>query len=94
MNQNQGDSTDGLSGPGCGGERCPAPPLESRADSRRGLWIAMILTFVVMFAELIGGLVSNSLALLADAGHMLTDVAVRAHIVTEQGLAADPIRVG
>ena len=27
-----------------------------------------------MFAELIGGLLSNSLALLADAGHMLSDV--------------------
>ena len=26
-----------------------------------------------MFVELVGGLLSNSLALLADAGHMLTD---------------------
>jgi cobalt-zinc-cadmium efflux system protein len=28
-----------------------------------------------MFAEAIGGWLTNSLALLADAGHMLTDVA-------------------
>ena len=35
----------------------------------------MGLTFVYMFAEAIGGWAVNSLALLADAGHMLTDVA-------------------
>ena len=28
-----------------------------------------------MFAEVIGGILSGSLALLADAGHMLTDAA-------------------
>jgi len=33
------------------------------------------LSVVYLFAELIGGLLSNSLALLADAGHMLSDVA-------------------
>jgi cobalt-zinc-cadmium efflux system protein len=33
------------------------------------------LTAVYMFAEAIGGWLTNSLALLADAGHMLTDVA-------------------
>ena len=33
------------------------------------------LTATFMVAELIGGLLSNSLALLADAGHMFTDVA-------------------
>jgi cobalt-zinc-cadmium efflux system protein len=39
------------------------------------LWIALILTGVFLIAEVVGGLLSNSLALLADAGHMLTDVA-------------------
>ncbi|MBI5510449.1 MAG: cation transporter [Deltaproteobacteria bacterium] len=34
---------------------------------------ALVLTVVIMLAELIGGLISGSLALLADAGHMLTD---------------------
>jgi cobalt-zinc-cadmium efflux system protein len=38
----------------------------------RVLW-AMILTFGFMFAEVIGGLISGSLALLADAGHMFSD---------------------
>lgn len=35
----------------------------------------MVLTAVYMFAEVIGGYLSNSLALLADAGHMFSDVA-------------------
>src|SRR5215217_7943673 len=39
------------------------------------LRIALGLTFVYMLAEAVGGWYSNSLALLADAGHMLTDVA-------------------
>ena len=37
--------------------------------------IALGLTAAVMVVELVGGLLSNSLALLADAGHMLADVA-------------------
>jgi cobalt-zinc-cadmium efflux system protein len=39
------------------------------------LKIALGLTFVYMIAEAVGGWLTNSLALLADAGHMLTDVA-------------------
>ncbi len=39
------------------------------------LKIALGLTFVYMIAEAAGGWLTNSLALLADAGHMLTDVA-------------------
>jgi cobalt-zinc-cadmium efflux system protein len=36
--------------------------------------VAMALTATVMVAEFAGGIASNSLALLSDAGHMLTDV--------------------
>ena len=43
-------------------------------NERRVLWAAL-LTGGFMFAEVIGGWLSNSLALLADAGHMFTDVA-------------------
>jgi cobalt-zinc-cadmium efflux system protein len=43
--------------------------------SERRLGIAALLTGVFMLAEVAGGLVSGSLALLADAGHMLTDFA-------------------
>jgi len=41
----------------------------------RNLRIALILTALLLVAEVAGGLLSNSIALLADAGHMLTDVA-------------------
>lgn len=39
------------------------------------LWIAFGLTFIVLLVEIAGGLLSNSLALLSDAAHMMTDVA-------------------
>lgn len=42
---------------------------------RKRLTLALVLAAVYMFAEVVGGILSNSLALLADAGHMLTDVA-------------------
>jgi len=35
--------------------------------------IALVLTGIFMIVEVIGGILSGSLALLADAGHMLTD---------------------
>ncbi len=43
------------------------------AGGRRDLLIALFITLLMMVAEVIGGLLSNSLALLSDAGHMLTD---------------------
>lgn len=39
------------------------------------LRLALVLTFIYMLAEAFGGWLTNSLALIADAGHMLTDVA-------------------
>ena len=44
----------------------------------RKLRLALTVTVVVLAAEVVGGFLSNSLALLADAGHMLTDVAALA----------------
>ena len=46
--------------------------------STRALRVALALTLGVLVAEVVGGLVSNSLALLADAGHVLTDSAALA----------------
>jgi cobalt-zinc-cadmium efflux system protein len=48
------------------------------ARSRRRLSIVLVLTSVYMFAEAAGGWLTGSLALLADAGHALTDVAALA----------------
>ena len=45
----------------------------SSADSRRRVAIAGLLTAAFMIAEIVGGVISGSLALLADAAHMLTD---------------------
>lgn len=44
----------------------------------RSLRLALVLTGTLLVAEVAGAFVSNSIALLADAGHMLTDVAALA----------------
>ena len=46
-----------------------------RALSRRRLRAALAINAVFLVVEVAGGIAANSLALLADAGHMLTDVA-------------------
>src|SRR5918996_2280049 len=56
-------------------------PLEARCthraplrrDSRRRLRTVVAITAGVMVAEAVGGSIAGSLALLADAGHMLVD---------------------
>ena len=53
----------------------PEHSHDHRSASRRGLCISLALIIGYMVAEVIGGLLSGSLALLADAGHMLTDAA-------------------
>jgi len=41
--------------------------------NKRALIFALSITFTMMLVEFIGGILSNSLALISDAGHMLTD---------------------
>ncbi len=48
------------------------------ADSEKRVLWALLLTAGFMGAEVVGGLISGSLALLADAAHMLTDAAALA----------------
>jgi cobalt-zinc-cadmium efflux system protein len=43
------------------------------SGGRKDLLLALSITVLMMIAEVVGGLLSNSLALLSDAGHMLTD---------------------
>ncbi len=45
----------------------------AEGGNRRRVLIAAALTSIFMVAEAIGGLLTGSLALIADAGHMLTD---------------------
>ena len=47
--------------------------LRARGSGQRDLLIALSITVLMMVVEVVGGLLSNSLALLSDAGHMLTD---------------------
>lgn len=47
----------------------------NRESGTRALKIAIVITAVFMIVEFAGGIWTNSLALTADAGHMLTDVA-------------------
>ena len=42
--------------------------------NERALWWAFGLTFSFLIAEVVGGLLSGSLALISDAAHMFTDV--------------------
>lgn len=48
--------------------------LNRSSIGQKGLALALSVTFVMMLAEVVGGIISNSLALLSDAGHMLTDI--------------------
>ncbi len=63
------------------------------ARRRRALWISLCLNGGFMFAELIGGVVFGSLALLADAAHMLSDVAGLAIALVAQHLIDRPASV-
>ena len=58
--------------------------------SRRRLSIVLILTALYMLAEALGGWWTSSLALLADAGHMLADTAALALALIDGWLASRP----
>ncbi|MCR8642220.1 cation diffusion facilitator family transporter [Paenibacillus sp. N1-5-1-14] len=46
-----------------------------RQGNKKGLIFALCITFGIMLLEFFGGLITNSLALLSDSGHMLSDTA-------------------
>lgn len=62
--------------------------------SARGLRFALAITAVFFVVEVVGGFMSNSLALLADAGHNLTDVAALALSLFVAWLARQPATPG
>jgi len=61
-----------------------------RAADRRALAIALALIVAFMAGEVAAALVAGSLALLADAGHMLTDAAALAGALVASRLATRP----
>ena len=56
--------------------RVEGPELvrERREVNRRRMWAALTINAVMLVAAVVGGLIWNSLALLADAGHVLSDL--------------------
>jgi cobalt-zinc-cadmium efflux system protein len=50
-----------------------AARADGRAASTRRLGAVLLLVLLYMCVEIVGGVLTNSLALLADAGHMLSD---------------------
>jgi cobalt-zinc-cadmium efflux system protein len=62
------------------------------AGDRRLLALSLALLLGLMVAEVAVGLVADSLALLADAGHMLTDALALALALVAASLAARPAR--
>jgi cobalt-zinc-cadmium efflux system protein len=63
---------------------------ESRRSERRKLALTLVVTCAILIAEVIGGLLSHSLALLSDAGHMLSDVVAQALSLVALVLASRP----
>ena len=61
-----------------------------RSRSRTGLSIALAINAVFLAVEVAGGILSDSLALLADAGHMLSDVSALGLSLFVSVLAARP----
>lgn len=68
-----------------------AHALEARrADSRRRMWIALSINLALFAIEVVGGILAGSLAVLADAGHLLSDVASILVALIAARLAARP----
>jgi cobalt-zinc-cadmium efflux system protein len=61
-------------------------------DDRRALTAATALIVVFMVGEIVAGALAGSLALLADAGHMLTDAAALGFAVFAAAAAVRPAR--
>ena len=73
-----------------GGHSHSHAPATATGRHRKRLLLVVGITATVFVAEVIGGLLSGSLALLADAGHMLTDSTGLVIALVATSLAARP----
>jgi cobalt-zinc-cadmium efflux system protein len=88
-------------GSGRGGRPHPHAPghphgpsgRSERQSDRRRLGGALAVTSVIAIAEAIGGYLTNSLALMSDAGHMLTDISALALGLLALWFASKPANV-
>ena len=67
---------------------------DGRAADRRALAVALALIVAFVVVEIVGGLVADSLALLADAGHMLSDALALGLALGASWLATRPATPG
>jgi len=70
----------------------PVAERSQRRDDARALKQALALLLAFMAAEIVVAIISSSLALLADAAHMLTDAAALALALGAARLAAKPAK--
>jgi cobalt-zinc-cadmium efflux system protein len=63
---------------------------QGRAGDRSRLWLVLAVTLAVVVVEGFGAWVSGSLALLADAGHLVTDAAAVVVALSSSYMAARP----
>jgi len=61
-----------------------------REGNRKGLTIALVITAGIMLLEFVGGLLTDSLALLSDSGHMLSDTSALALSLAALWFASRP----
>jgi cobalt-zinc-cadmium efflux system protein len=66
------------------------PPTSAAARSRMRLFVVLAVSAGVFVAEIVTGVLTNSLALLADSAHVFTDVTGIAFALAAIGLAARP----
>jgi cobalt-zinc-cadmium efflux system protein len=66
------------------------PHVKVQNKSKRTLWITLILTLFFTLIEIVGGFISNSLALLSDSAHMASDVLALSLSMIALYLAARP----
>jgi cobalt-zinc-cadmium efflux system protein len=62
----------------------------SKMTDRRALAVALVITTTFLVIEVIGGVITNSLALLSDAGHMLSDASALGLSLLAVWLASRP----
>lgn len=62
----------------------------ARSGNKKGLGIALTITLGIMILEFVGGFLTNSLALLSDAGHMLSDASALLLSLVAMWFAAKP----
>lgn len=62
----------------------------TREGNKKGLIIALLITSGIMLLEFFGGLITNSLALLSDSGHMLSDASSLALSLVAMWFATRP----